>query len=44
MAKTYHILVIQGKLRTAVQWITYKENGGGYCSRMSYAPKPGRGL
>ena len=27
-AKTYHILVIQGKMRATVRWITYQDTGG----------------
>ena len=27
-SQTYHSLVIRGKLRTAVQWITERETGG----------------
>ena len=27
-AKTYHSLVLRGKLRTAVRWITERETGG----------------
>ena len=27
-ARTYHILVLRGKLRTAVRWITERETGG----------------
>ena len=27
-SKTYHSLVLRGKLRTAVRWITEQEKGG----------------
>ena len=32
-AKTYHILVLRGKLQTAVQWITEREMSGVLQSR-----------
>ena len=39
-AKTYHSLVLHGKLRTAVRWITERERGG-YCCRRKHAQRRG---
>ena len=40
-AKTYHILVIQGKLKTAVRWITERGTGGSNASRGTFHQNQG---